>query len=267
MNRIITLLSDFGWKDGYVASMKGVMLGIHPEAQLVDISHDIPPQDIPTGAFILTTTHGFFPGGSIHLAVVDPGVGTERRSLIVQAGTHFFVGPDNGLFSQIMAQVPFWQAWELDRSEFWLPETSHTFHGRDIFAPVAAHLAAGVPPHQMGTPCDPKMENWFQVRMEREGVLCGQVIHTDHFGNGITSIRKDDLLQLSPTFGKMAVEVQPHELLPLVKTYAEVPAGQFAALLGSHGNLEIAMNGGNAARELNLRRGTFIRVILQDRTR
>ncbi len=262
MSRIITLLSDFGWEDGYVASMKGVILGIYPEARLVDISHGIPPQDVPSGAFVLTTTYASFPDHSIHLAVVDPGVGTERRPLIVQAGKHFFVGPDNGLFSRILAQAPLWRAWELDQREYWLPQTSQTFHGRDIFAPVAAHLAAGVPPHQMGTPCEPKIENWFQVKMEREGVLCGQIIHTDHFGNSISSIDKSSLLQLSPVLRKLAVEVHPHRLLPIVKTYAQVPAGQFAALLGSHGYLEIAMNGGSAAKELDLRRGSFIRVIL-----
>ncbi len=260
MQKIITLLSDFGLQDGYVAAMKGVILTIRPQTVLVDISHMVPPQDIQWGAFILATACPFFPTGSIHLGVVDPGVGTSRRPLLVEADGRYFVGPDNGLFSLVIERAASRQAWELDRSEYWLPHVGSTFHGRDIFAPTAAHLAAGVPPGSLGTPCEILMEKGIEVTKSSDGVVVGRVIHIDHFGNAVTNIAYRDLTGPA-RIELLRVEAKPSLFLPFIKTYGDMAKGSLAALWSSHGLLEIAMNGGNAAQELDLHRGCPVRII------
>lgn len=259
MRGIITLLSDFGVTDGYVASMKGTILKICPAARLVDITHEVPPQDIQTGAFILATACHHFPEGTAHLAVVDPGVGTSRRPLLAEADGHYFVGPDNGLFSWIFKSAASWRAWEPDRPEFWRREISHTFHGRDIFAPLAAHLAAGAPPDSLGSPCDPLLRTWFDVLKQQDGSTTGQVIHVDHFGNAITSISPKDLGE-GVCLDDLRVDVPLRPSLRVVRTYGEAAFGEAAVLVGSHGFFEIAVNGASAARGLGLERGTPVQV-------
>jgi S-adenosylmethionine hydrolase len=273
---IITLLTDFGIRDGYVAGMKGVILGICPEALIVDISHLIPPQDIRAGAFVLSTVYRDFPPETIHVAVVDPGVGTQRRAVAVRAGDYYFVGPDNGLFSWILASESPWTAHCLENREYWRPwrnglsfgktageggSISATFHGRDIFAPVAAHLARSVRLEALGPACAPHIALWSEPVREGEE-LRGEVIYVDRFGNGITNIRRPDIepflqrgrwqriVQVNGSKGSSRVN--------LVQTYGEVAPGTAIALIGSSEWLEIAVNQGSAAERLNIGPGSTV---------
>lgn len=258
---IITLLTDFGLEDTYVASMKGVILGICPDARLVDVSHLVPPQDICTGAFLLVSVFNDFPAGTIHLAVVDPEVGTDRRGLIVQADQHLFVGPDNGLFSWIWREAGSCEAYRLERPGFWRPQVSKTFHGRDIFAPVAAHLGMGVPAQAFGPPCTPRLAAWTEP-VEAEGRIMGEVIHIDHFGNAVTNITRKVLLRLAEP-SRLEVCVGELSPCPLVATYADQRIGSSVALVGSSKRLEIAVNQGHAARVCGLRRGDPVSVTVK----
>ena len=215
---IITLLSDFGLEDTYVASMKGVILGICPEARLVDVSHLVPPQDVCTGAFLLASVYKDFPPETIHLAVVDPEVGTDRRGLVIKADRHLFVGPDNGLFSWILREAAAWEAYSLERPDFWRPRSSKTFHGRDIFAPVAAHLGRGTPAQAFGPPCIPRPAAWTDP-IETEHEILGMIIHIDHFGNAVTNITAEALDRLAQR-SRLAVRIAGMTLSPIVATYA-----------------------------------------------
>ncbi len=189
---IITLLTDFGLEDGYAAAMKGVILGIRPDARIVDISHLVPPRDVRAGAFVLASTCGFFPAGTVHVAVVDPGVGTARAAVAIRTPRYFFVGPDNGLFSLALQRETTWESRTLENPAYRLPEVSSTFHGRDIFAPAAAHLAQGAPFEEFGPPCTLSVPDWTAV--VRSGESCtGEIIHVDHFGNAVTNLTRECL--------------------------------------------------------------------------
>ncbi len=258
MAKIITLLTDFGLRDGYVASLKGVILGICPEVRLVDISHLVQPQDVRSGAFLLATVYQDFPPGTIHLAIVDPGVGTERRGLAMRTPQYFLVGPDNGLFSWVCRHEPEAQAHSLENSKYWRTPVSPTFHGRDIFAPVAAHLAAGVALEEFGPPWDPHIAGWTtMVRSER--TLRGEVIHVDHFGNIITNLDEHTVTAFAPP-EELVIEIESTRLNGLNTTYGEQPRGALMALIGSHGYLEIAANQQHAGKLLGIRAGTPVRV-------
>src|SRR6267143_317131 len=186
MAPIVTLTTDFGARDSYVAAMKGVILGIAREARLVDVSHEVAAHDITEAALALEAAAPFFPSGTVHLAVVDPGVGTARRGLAVAADGHIFVGPDNGLFTPFL-DGDGWRAFELAEADYRLPEVSRTFHGRDVFAPAAAHVATGVDPSRLGPRLvDPVRLAWPEVRAVA-GAVAGAVVHADRFGNLITS--------------------------------------------------------------------------------
>ncbi len=248
---IVTFTTDFGLADGWAAAMKGVVLGLARDAVLVDITHAVPPQDIRTGAFVLGTTYSAFPPGTIHVAVVDPGVGTARRALALEADGHRFVGPDNGLFT-----LPLRRAAErgtrpravvLDRPAYHRPVVSATFHGRDIFAPVAGHLAAGLPLEEVGSPAG---EPPLQLPL-RSGSRRGEVLHVDRFGNLITS--------LEPPAGPGCIRLPgagpEAAALPLVRTFADVKPGEAAALVGSAGLVEVIVNQGSAAARFAARRG------------
>lgn len=249
---IVTLTTDFGLADGWVAAMKGVVLGLAPDAALVDVSHAVPPQDVRAGAFVLGTTYGAFPPGTIHVAVVDPGVGTERRPLAIEADGHRFVGPDNGLFT-----FPLRRAAEagtpavvvvLDRPAYHRPAAGATFHGRDIFAPVAGHLAAGRRLAEVGSPAGG--EPPIVLRMAA-GSRLGEILHVDRFGNLITSLdppAEPGTVRL-PGAGPAAGS------LPLVRTFGDVRPGEAAALVGSAGFLEVVVNQGSAAARFKARRG------------
>lgn len=248
MAPIITLLTDFGIEDGYVACMKGVILRTCPGASLVDISHAIPPQDVRAGAYILSTTYKYFPDGTVHLAVVDPGVGTERRALALKTSGQYFVGPDNGLFSLILRENSDWSARALENPAYWRSQVSTTFHGRDIFAPVAAHLARGLSIESLGRPSDAMTPPWGSVIADGE-LLHGEVIHIDHFGNIISNVNKAEMEQLSVK-QILSVSLGSSTLDRFGNTYGEVEAGELLFLFGSSGYLEVAMNLGNAAAAL-----------------
>jgi S-adenosylmethionine hydrolase len=252
---IITITTDFGLADGYVGIMKGVILGIMPDVQLIDLSHDIAPQDVRQAAYILSRAIPFFPGGTVHLVVVDPGVGSQRRSLVVQTPSAAYVGPDNGVFSfPLLAGDA--QAYELDQPAYWLPEVSHTFHGRDVFAPVAAHLARGVSPARLGRPiADPVRHLSPMPIRHADGHISGQVIYADRFGNLITNIPSSWV-----TPGRFACRVAGHEIARLSAAYAEVAPGALVALVSSDDTVEIAVRDGNAARRLGAGAGEPVAV-------
>ena len=248
---VITLTTDFGTRDTYAAEMKAAILSITRDVHLVDITHEIPPQDILAGALALEAAERWFPPATIHVAVVDPGVGTARRGLAVAAGGRTFVGPDNGLFTPFIAAGG-WQAFELTAAEFRGAHVSRTFHGRDVFAPAAAHLARGLPPHRLGPAVtDPVRRTWPGARIV-EGKIGGAVLHIDRFGNLVTSIPGEALTSLGP---EVTVRVAGRTL-PLVRTYGELKRGNPGALVGSGNRLEIAVNAGSAAKSLKAGRGT-----------
>ena len=253
---IITLLTDFGLQDGYVASMKGVILQICPDAKLVDISHLIPAQNIRSGAFVLYSSYDNFPNGTIHLAVVDPGVGTQRGAVAIRTNSFFFVGPDNGLFSLILRKEAKWEARRLENSQFLRSPVSNTFHGRDLFAPVAAHLASGVDFHTLGPACDLMFPRWGEPIAGR-GEVRGEVIHIDRFGNAITNVPGEILEKQGPPC-KWSIRAGELTIDSIQQTYGRAGAREALALTGSSGFIEIAVNQGNAASELKLEQGTVV---------
>ena len=256
MSAIITLTTDFGTRDAYVAEMKGVMLEIAATTghtlHLIDVTHQVAAHDVTEAALALDAAVPYFPRGAIHLAVVDPGVGTARRGLVVRTEGALFVGPDNGLFTPFLEQSMPWEAWKLEAEEYRRARVSRTFHGRDIFAPAAAHLAAGVGPQQFGPAVrDPVRLAWPTVRAV-SGAVAGAVLHVDRFGNLVTSIRGEALDDVGQG-ARIRLAGRP---LPLVSTYGELAEGQAGALVGSSGRLEIAVREGSAAARFRARRGT-----------
>ncbi len=252
---VVTLTTDFGLRDPYVAEMKGVMLGLVPDLRLVDITHDVASHDVVGAALVLEAAVPFFPPGTLHLVVVDPGVGTARRGLVVVMPTATFVAPDNGLLTPILARET-WRAFELAAPEFRLPRVSRTFHGRDVFAPAAAHLARGVAPERFGPAVDdPVLVSWPEVRAVG-GAVAGAVLHVDRFGNLITSIAAEAVEALG---AGASVHIAGRHL-PLVGTYADLPLGAAGALIGSGNRLEVAVREGSAAALLKARRGTPVAI-------
>ena len=248
---LITLLTDFGAGSGYPAQVKGVILGLCPAAQIVDISHEVPPFRILLAQLMLRDAVAAFPAGSIHLGVVDPGVGTSRRPLLVLGGDkapgHMFVGPDNGL---LWPFVRGGRVFELTDPSLRRAVVSPSFHGRDIFAPAAAHLALGVAPERFGPEIvDPVKLQPPRVRHEG-GAVVGEVLFADHFGNLVTNLDVEDLPPVDRS--RLQVSVGGRTLVPVRTTYAEVPAGGAVALIGSSGYLEVAMREGSAQRLLGL---------------
>jgi S-adenosylmethionine hydrolase len=246
---LITLLSDFGARDGYAACLKGVILGLNPRARLVDLSHEVPPQDIQAGAFILAAAAPYFPAGTIHLAVVDPGVGTGRRALAARTRGQCFVGPDNGLFHLMFAGRTDLEIVSLENPAYFLPQVSATFHGRDLFAPVAAHLSLGVALARLGPAVtDPVRLPWPEPAVT-SAVLRGEIIYADRFGNLVTNVPAG-AFQAWCQGRAFQLQVGPLTLTRLRRTYGEAAAGEMLALIGSHGYLEIACAGGSAASRL-----------------
>lgn len=252
---VITLTSDFGLHDGYVAAMKGAMLAIAPDATLVDVSHRVPPQDVASGAYVLSGAYRYFPAGTVHLAVVDPGVGSARRAIVVETPDQLFVGPDNGLFSAVFERETKWKVVEIRNPAFFRPAVSPTFHGRDIFGPAAAHLSNGVPAEELGPPVvDPNRLDLWTVHTCGDDVV-GRIVHVDGFGNAISNLGRQHL-------GDARVRIRTGTCLfdGISRTYADVPEGEALVLYGSEDTLEVAINGGSAARELGLRRGDRVTV-------
>lgn len=256
--QIITLTTDFGTRDPFVGMLKGVILGINRHVHLVDLTHEIAPQDILAGGLALEAAVSFFPPGTIHLAVVDPGVGSARRALGVASGGHLFVGPDNGLFTFLFTE-PGWNATALEVSAYRLPEVSRTFHGRDIFAPAAAYLSLGVPLHRFGPEIsDPVRLPWPSSRWEGDA-LVGEVIHADRFGNLVTSIRARELTSLGPE-DSLAVEVEDGVVSGLSAAYADRSPGELGAIVGSSSRLELFVRDGSARDRLGVARGARVAV-------
>ncbi len=260
---LVTLTTDFGTRDAYVAAMKGVLLSIAPQACLVDITHEIHPQDILEAAFVLREAVPYFPSGTIHLVVVDPGVGTQRRAVALRHKEHWFVGPDNGIFTLVLGTEQPEALVELDRPAFWrTPTPSQTFHGRDIFAPVAGHLATGKALEELGTPRDRLSTlHWMEPSGSAEG-LQGWVVHIDRFGNCITNISRTLFTQYSR--GRpFRCYVGSHIFQQIHPTYGAVAHGEALLLFGSSDYLEVAVNGGNAAELLAISRGTPVHIVFQ----
>ncbi len=257
----ITLLTDFGLRDGYPGVMKGVIWRIAPDAQIADITHSIPPQNIRLGALALARTAPFFPPGTIHVAVVDPGVGTDRLPMGLACGNHFFIGPDNGLFTLVMDQAartgePI-QAFHLDQPRYWLPSISRVFHGRDIFAPVAAHLANGVPLEQMGSP----LPNPVRLAVPHPyplfgGGYRGEVVEVDTFGNLSTNL-EDSLFS---NWNTVTVSLAGRQIEGLVSTFGDRPVGSLVALVGTHHDLVISIVNGDASRALGISLGAMVEI-------
>ena len=292
MKRIITLTTDFGSRDGFVGTMKGVILGINPEANIVDITHEIAPQNIEEGAFVFAASVKYFPANAIHVVVVDPGVGSARRPIAVQTGETIYVAPDNGILPWVIfgaagfvplsghpprllrgtpsvfprpapyLRSPVDRIVHLNNPAFWLPRVSRTFHGRDIFAPCAAHLSLGVPLHALGEPiADWK---WFVPAAFAHRVqdsVFGRVVHVDRFGNAITNVQAEMLRGMEPA--RIRVSIRGRELRGLSETYADVASGEPLALIGSSGHLEIAVRDGNAVQTLSIRVGQGVVVSLE----
>ena len=314
---VITITTDFGQYDGYVGTMKGVIYTLLPDAQVVDISHEIAPQQIHEGAFILYRAYRYFPATAVHVAVVDPGVGSSRRPIVLTTSHGTFVGPDNGIFTYVLraeqapaehpgsASRPAWaggmwgvapdwagektplreqpatharhdqahgmpRAYHLQSSDFWLSSVSSTFHGRDIFAPVAAHLASGAHPDRMGTPVALDSLVTLPVGAPRvsaaggKATVIGQILHLDRFGNIITNL-PDRLLAplLQDATSIPIIEVGDHKITGLANSYADVREGQPVAMMGSEGLLEIAVRNASASQRMKVRIGDSVRITVQ----
>ena len=257
---VITLVTDFGTTDYFVAAVKGVILTINPQARIVDITHEVPPQDIESGAFTLLSCYQDFPPETIHMAVVDPGVGSSRRGIVVRAGSYFFVGPDNGLFSYICDRESSYEVFQLTAEKYFRPKPSPSFHGRDVFAPVAAALSKGTKPDEFGPRITDEVRLGPLSPVKREdGKLEGRIIQIDRFGNCITNFTRVDL----------DASQQPKLLVKrtVIRTFrqffadepgskdARSPSDELFAIWGSAGFLELSINGGSAASTLRAKRG------------
>jgi S-adenosyl-L-methionine hydrolase (adenosine-forming) len=263
---VITLTTDFGIKDGNVGVMRGVIWGICPTAQISDLSHMIQAQNIREAAYVVARSVPYFPKDSIHIVVVDPGVGTKRRPMAAKIGDWFYVGPDNGTITGLLqrAEQEAWQTEfvELNRNKYWLPNVSFVFHGRDIFSPVAAHLANGVPLNELGTPFTDPVQLELPTPEKTQKGWRGQVIHIDHFGNISSNIRAEHLGEAIRQKANILVHLNGMEIKGLVNTFGERPVGELIALLGSTGNLGISIVNGNAAAMLGIKLGDEILVTI-----
>lgn len=250
---IITLTTDFGLKDPYVAEMKAVILGICPNAQIVDVTHEIEKFNVRMGSYVLACAAPYFPERTIHVAVVDPSVGTKRRPILIETGKNFFVGPDNGLLSLAARAQGIRHIYEISNRRLMLSKVSGTFHGRDVFAPVAAHLARGVSPAEFGREIRGIVTPKFAETVRNGNTVVGEVIHVDDFGNIITNLQEGELEPLNA--GEIiAVKVNSRRItLKLCKAYAEVKKQEPLAIIGSHGFLEISINQGNAAKKFGVK--------------
>lgn len=265
--QVIALLTDFGERDTYVGELKGAILTVNPNVTIIDITHNVPPQDVRAGALLLGHAVHAFPSRAVFVAVVDPGVGSDRRPVLVEAPHGACVGPDNGLFTRVLWEdasagphdsaapsplPPDARAWRLTNPAYWRRHVSHTFHGRDIFAPVAAHYAAGVPAAEMGDPVKDLLRLPFPKAMLLEGVITGEVVYVDHYGNLVTNVPAG---MLPPD---AVVEVGGRRVEGLSSHYDGTRP--LVALAGSHNTLEVAKPGGNAAEALGVGKGVPVRV-------
>ncbi len=262
---LVTLITDFGTADGYAGAMKGVLLSLNRQVTVVDITHDVPPQDVAAGAFTALVACPYYPPGTVHILVVDPGVGSERRILAAQIGEWWFIAPDNGLLTHLMDRHQVAAVYALTEPRFWRPVVSNTFHGRDIMAPVAAHLTLGVAAEALGPQVDAATLVRLPLAPPQAGPnrLCGSVIHVDRFGNLISNLPGAWLQQAPPAPATVWIK-PPGCAVPLQRTYADVEPGQALALVDSAGLLEVAVRNGSAAAALRAGRGATIEVRWED---
>ena len=251
---IITLTTDFGLQDAYVGSMKGVILSINPHVRIVDITHELPAHRILPAAYLLREACPRFPPGTVHVAVVDPGVGGQRTPLLLEIDDRFYVGPDNGIFGLLIEDLPFQGAWRLEEREHFLHSVSNTFHGRDVFAPVAAHLAAGTPPDAFGPATADPSSLSLPAHHEETGTLRGQVVWIDRFGNCITNLT-DKVVSQWARGTSFTVHTISKKIAEISTTYESTPEGEALSLINSLGYLEVACNQARADRTLGLREG------------
>ncbi len=260
---LITLLTDFGTADYFVAAMKGVILSIDGEARIVDITHEIPPQNIQAGAFTLLAAYQSFPAETVHVAVVDPGVGSNRRPILVSGGGHFFVGPDNGLFSYIYERHAEARVFHLTREEYFRPTVSATFHGRDVFAPIAGALSKGIQPEQLGDEiADYIRLPQLKLKLLGGNIVEASIIHVDRFGNCITNLTPDDITEAMIAAG-VSLLINGRKITSFRRFFAEEKAspGELFAIWGSAGYLEVAAYRASAAQLLGVERGQSVKVI------
>jgi len=253
--KIITLTTDFGLKDPYAAEMKAVILSISPKAKIVDITHCVEKFNTRMGAYTLAAACPYFPKSTIHMAVIDPGVGTKRKAILIQTKNGYFIGPDNGVLALAAKGQGIRHIYRIENPKFMLPEVSNTFHGRDVFAPVAAHLANGISPSEFGPEIRKIVTPKFAKITKTKTTLTGEVIHIDGFGNIITNLRQKDLESMNI---KVMVNLKLKSIgikLKLCKAYGEVGAQKPLAILGSHNFLEISITQGNAAENFQTRVG------------
>jgi S-adenosylmethionine hydrolase len=266
---IITLLTDFGTEDEYVGLMKGVILSINPSITIVDISHRVDAQDIVQAAFAIYSAYRFFPAGTVHLIVVDPGVGTGRDLLALETKEQFFIAPDNGVLSLLLKEDGFVSLTRISNPEYFLATVSRTFHGRDIIAPVGAYIAGGLELAKLGAEIDVAevvcLDN-LQARILENGELVGRIITIDRFGNLISNIdskKLDELHQHGDGEGKkIRIKIGAHVISGLSETYDSVASQAPLALIGSRGYLEVSVNKGNAGMTLGVQKGDSVRVLI-----
>ncbi len=261
MSNIITLTTDFGLQDQYVSAMKAVILSIAPDIRLIDVSHQIPPQDIMAGAYVSRHNALLYPKNTVHLVVVDPGVGSSRKAIAMKVRDQILVGPDNGLFSLFFDDFEY-KAYHLNNPKYWLNDVSKTFHGRDIFAPVAAHLSQGVPLDEVGSPISDLVSYRWAVPIADKDGIQGWIVHIDHYGNLITNIPKS---QYEDVIGKKKAKIYVGNMIldETSLTFTDVEEGEAVVFFGSANMLEIGINKGNAQEMMGIQKGAQISVVLQ----
>jgi S-adenosylmethionine hydrolase len=258
---IITLLTDFGLMDEYVGVLKGVIRCINPSADIIDVTHGIAPQNVVAAGYTLKAAYEYFPKGSIHTAVVDPGVGTEREIIALRCAEYIFLAPDNGLLAPILGELTAEEGYRVENESLFRQPVSPTFHGRDIFAPVAAHLSQGLPLKELGRPLEfDKLQPLLvrEPRIDPTGVLAGEIVGVDRFGNLITNLSSQWLSILGT--GRLDILLGDRIITGVLRTYAQGAIGEILAVIGSRNCLEIAVNGASASDVLNLTHGDCVRI-------
>jgi S-adenosylmethionine hydrolase len=245
MQRIITLLTDFSEKDGYPASMKGVILSINPNVKIVDITHEIPSHDIKEAAFVLKSTYNYFPRGTIHIAIVDPEVGSKRKPILVETENYYFICPDNGILSYVLLEEKIRKIIWINNKQYFLKKISNTFHGRDIFAPVGAYLSKGIKVEKFGKKINKIVKFNIKYPKEKNNYLIGDVIHIDKFGNIITNITREKFYAFTKN-KEFEIKINRKIIRKISNSYKDVQKGELLAIFGSSEFLEISIREGNA---------------------
>ncbi len=261
MNRIVTLITDFGWDDAYAGAVKGAILSVNPDVTIIDITHGVPPHSILDAALCLRAVFSHFPPRTVHLVVVDPGVGGQRRGLLVTSEHHFFVGPDNGVFTFAREELENSACYELTAAHYFHREISPTFHARDVFGPVAGWLTKGIAPENFGEPVNDPVRLRLPQPVLGRGRIDGHVIRIDRFGNLLTSIREIQVRQVFAEGTACCLVGEDASPVPMGRSYIDVDKGDVVALIGSSGFVEVAVNQGRAQAKYSARVGMRVALI------